>query len=143
AVPAMPTVGSATSRRNRSVASPAASSTTAGWSSTPPTIRTLPMPSAHRTGPVADDGGMRRIITGAGPDGTSRVESIEDLPDSYLLTLATFTGVPEGLASPRGSADILDLGVAPGESRWVLARYVPDWESAFHRTHTIDFDTVL
>jgi quercetin dioxygenase-like cupin family protein len=43
----------------------------------------------------------------------------------------------------RGRAAVLDLAVEPGATRWLLVTYPPDFETAFHRTHTVDTDLIV
>jgi mannose-6-phosphate isomerase-like protein (cupin superfamily) len=86
---------------------------------------------------------MRRIITGAGPDGRSRVESVEEFAYGSYAELGRFPAVLGDRTASAGRSDILDLQVAPGEARWIVVPLPASYETAMHRTHTVDFDTLV
>jgi mannose-6-phosphate isomerase-like protein (cupin superfamily) len=96
--------------------------------------------------PTANSEGMdmRKIVVSADHDGRSGVESMEELTPERRINLAYWMpSDAEGLATPRGAAEILDLDVLPGHARWLLAFLPPNTETPVHRTHTIDFDVIL
>lgn len=46
-------------------------------------------------------------------------------------------------ARPAGRAELVDLGVEPGQCSWALWRFEPGGEAGMHQTDTVDFDVVL
>lgn len=91
---------------------------------------------------------LRRLVTGVDRDGRSclvdegEVAFAEALPGLAInLVHATEESPPP--PRPAGRGDFLDMGTAPGFTRWVLMRWEPGTEYPMHHTDSVDFDLVL
>jgi quercetin dioxygenase-like cupin family protein len=91
---------------------------------------------------------MRIVITGVDPQGRSCVEASRELemvgiPESGLgyAELFSTAGAPGPRAS--GSADFVDLGLEPGQIRWIAVDYAPGSATHMHHTDSVDFAVVL
>ena len=92
---------------------------------------------------------MRLVITGAGPDGRSRVERVMELEPAgpgIAFSAAEVWAQPEVLAAfgdrPR-SASHRPVDCPPGAMSWRFVRHPPLGSFAIHRTDTVDFDVVM
>jgi mannose-6-phosphate isomerase-like protein (cupin superfamily) len=93
---------------------------------------------------------MRRIITGITAEGRSRVESIEEITPQLkpgdvdvAFLWATDTCPPQVPIDRPATPPLLDMGMAPGATRWMVIRMGPGYEHPDHRTDSIDWDLVL
>jgi quercetin dioxygenase-like cupin family protein len=93
---------------------------------------------------------MRKLVTGTGPDGRSRLveEGRLELAASpaspgFLSAIAAETTSAPPASRPAGHGSSADLGVAPGLVRWFIVDYEADLQVPVHHTDTVDFDTVL
>lgn len=85
---------------------------------------------------------MRRIVLGPRPDGTSYIESDEVVAAERRRTIAEWDGTPRS-GPPYGTAEVLEVGVAPGTDRWVVIELPPETEVKYHRTNTVDYVFVV
>jgi hypothetical protein len=89
---------------------------------------------------------MRRIVATIGSDGRACVIDEADIgPADDKITVHPVFGTTETPppAVPGGHGKFSDLNVAPGLVRWTIFQWPAGKELGFHRTNTIDFDTVL
>ena len=89
---------------------------------------------------------MRRIITGTDSDGRSCVvREVELAPPGGGVDVKSIfrTRSSPPPARPEGRGELMDLGVPPGISHWVVSRWAPHEEEVFHHTDTLDFDLVV
>jgi quercetin dioxygenase-like cupin family protein len=91
---------------------------------------------------------MRQLVTGLDPSGGSCVVDERDLALGEALpgirvdvVFDTRENPPP--SRPPGRGEFLDLGVAPGLTRWMVIEFEPGGSVAAHHTDTVDFDTVL
>ncbi len=89
---------------------------------------------------------MRKIVTGVDSDGRSCVVEQSDLggPEEQVTLAQVFTThtVVPG-PRPVGKGADLDLGVAPGHTRWLIVHWPPNATAHMHHTDTVDYDVVL
>jgi quercetin dioxygenase-like cupin family protein len=91
---------------------------------------------------------VRLLITGVDAQGKSAVLRQEDLALDQLapgfamgIPYATTTSPPPARAS--GAAPLIDQGIAPGLTRWMVVELGPGSETPMHHTDTLDLQTVL
>jgi len=93
---------------------------------------------------------VRCLVTGTNEEGRSCLVDVLEEPDGStsaeqgvgLWSLYRLTA--ERAPRPRGQAELLDLGVGPNASHWMITRWDPDGEwTPFHQTDSIDFDLVV
>jgi hypothetical protein len=89
---------------------------------------------------------MKRIVTGVDPSGRSCVVEESELGSpgariDPIFVFATDTVPPR--PRPAGRGEDLDLGVAPGHTRWLVVQWPAGATSQMHHTDTIDYDVVL
>ena len=92
---------------------------------------------------------MRRIITGIDASGRSYATEDAELVlapagDQGIAsaTAAVTTSSPPPARVPDGS-EPHELGIAPGEVRWAIARFPAGLFLPAHTTDSVDYDTVL
>ncbi len=86
---------------------------------------------------------MRKIVIRADAAGTSIVDSIEDLPPAIHTDVAFFASDRDALPETAGTSELWDLGLAPGESKFIMVEFPPDFETPYHRTNSVDFDVII
>ena len=97
----------------------------------------------------AQVGTSKIYIVGPDGDGRGRVESVKDTSPTNVAEASTriLSGWRAEGASTfpdvRGQSPVLVLGVAPGEVQWQLFTLRPNFTGSFHRTDTVDFDTIV
>ena len=91
---------------------------------------------------------MKTLITGVDAEGRSCVVSQDDLALDRLapgfamaIPYATTTSPPP--ERPTGAAPLIEQGIAPGLTRWMVVELGPGSESPMHHTDTLDLQTVL
>lgn len=92
--------------------------------------------------------GVRRLITGTDDEGRSsvvaRIENDTAGSGPSPPMAAVFERRSVATASrASGSAPLIELGVEPGDVRWIAVNFEPAGEAPVHHTDTIDFTTVL
>jgi mannose-6-phosphate isomerase-like protein (cupin superfamily) len=89
---------------------------------------------------------VRRIITGAGPEGRSRVESIEEITDTGPVGEVAMTSLWDTTPGPLerpATAPLLAMAMAAGATHWMVVHMGPGYEHPDHRTDTVDYDLVV
>jgi mannose-6-phosphate isomerase-like protein (cupin superfamily) len=85
-------------------------------------------------------------VTGVDDQGRSCVVEEKDVGGfSEAISLLTIFATDEAVPGPRpvGHGDDLDLGVAPGLTRWYLVHWPPNSTAHVHHTDTVDYDAIL
>ena len=89
---------------------------------------------------------MRHLRTGVDASGRSCVLEEADLgavgADPALVDIYSTNDAPPG-PRPHGNGSFLDLGVAPGCTRWTVVHWPAGTSYGMHHTETIDYDIVL
>jgi hypothetical protein len=87
---------------------------------------------------------MRCIVTGVDSGaGRSRVDHETVIDTDGVQTLWSAVGGLPSLGIVAQGSDELEIGVAPGGIRSIVAHLAPHQESIYHWTRTLDVDTVL
>ncbi len=90
---------------------------------------------------------MRQWITGVKDGKACMVEVKEFEPGGPEVIMHDFVklAIDGRFRRPKGKAPLLDLGVGPGEMRWITTYGPPNNQghAQFHHTNTIDCHTIL
>ncbi len=104
---------------------------------------------------------MKRFVTGLAADGRStilRVDDIDalDIPTpgaeafgpiqfrrSNLWTTENPVILAHRIQPDASDPTFLDLGLKSAATSWDMWRFIPNFSGGFHRTHTIDLDTIV
>lgn len=90
---------------------------------------------------------MKRLVTGVDSNGRSCVVEEADLGPSDVAEMEQHmvfrTSESPPPPRPAGHGADMDLGVAPGLTRWTVVQWPPDRDAPMHHTDTVDFDIVL
>ena len=89
---------------------------------------------------------MRRFVTGVKDGRASMVEVTEPTFDGASISGDEFIAFPANPPAPRppGKGAFLDLGVKPGEVKWLTINFPPNVAHAeMHHTDTIDCHTIV
>lgn len=85
---------------------------------------------------------MRLLVTGAGADGRSYLETVSDVPAAGTVELFEIGQWPPA-ALPASAAELYDNSPDTGVLQWKIATFPPDHHIAPHFTASIDLDLVL
>ncbi|GAA1840050.1 hypothetical protein GCM10009836_19150 [Pseudonocardia ailaonensis] len=85
---------------------------------------------------------MRLLVTGAGADGLSFLESVRDIDTTGTDALWESAQWPPG-ALPAAAAAFYDNSPPPGVLQWKVATFPPDHDIPPHFTASIDLDCVV
>jgi quercetin dioxygenase-like cupin family protein len=88
------------------------------------------------------------VITGVDADGRSCVVSANELAldqpaKGFAMGIPYATSASPPPARPAGAAPLIDQGIAPGLTRWMVVELGPASETPMHHTDTLDLQTVL
>ena len=90
---------------------------------------------------------MKRLVTGVDSNGRSCVVEEADLGPSDVADMEQHivfrTSESPPPPRPAGHGADMDLGVAPGLTRWTVVQWPPDRDAPMHHTDTVDFDIVV
>jgi quercetin dioxygenase-like cupin family protein len=91
---------------------------------------------------------MRQLVTGLDASGNSCVVEERDFAfaegvPSIVLNVIFATEETPPPPRPAGRGEFLDMGLAPGLTRWMVIDFEPGGSFAMHHTDTVDYDTVL
>jgi quercetin dioxygenase-like cupin family protein len=87
---------------------------------------------------------VRFIVVSPTASGIDQVEIDQTLgADERTDLLLWGSSMARNLPEIRGVSDLHDLNVEPGEIRWIVVQFSPDHLTVFHRTETVDFNTIL
>ena len=91
---------------------------------------------------------MKYYVTGVDADGKSCVVgdfTVEGQPDTAAVTtiFATAEAPPPPRPAGTGAGADRDLGLAPGQTQFLVVRWAPDQTAYVHHTDSVDYDVVL
>jgi hypothetical protein len=92
--------------------------------------------------------GVRIVVTGVDADGRSCVVrddvlTIDQVAPGFAMGIPYATTTSPPPPRPRGAAPLIDQGIAPGLTRWMVVDLGPGSETPMHHTDTLDLETVV